>query len=112
MKLVEAAKKEQVGDLLDRGQRVGDASRPQGVPDAVDLALEFAIANVARLTCDGDALESRPKLIRVSWRKRLYSAAASRIVEHVFECLDMQHSDCLVHRMRLYGKDSPHHCLP
>lgn len=85
MKLVEAAKEKQVGDLLDCGQRVGDASRPQGVPDAVDLALEFAIDHVARLICGSDRFESRLKLVLFSLEKRLRSSVARRIVEHVFE---------------------------
>jgi len=31
---------QQVGDLLDDLKRVGDAAGPEGIPDAVDLALE------------------------------------------------------------------------
>ena len=38
---VEAAQKQQVGDLLDDFQRVGDAARPEGVPDLVDFVAQF-----------------------------------------------------------------------
>ena len=39
--VVEAADEQQVGDLLDDLQRVADAAGPEGVPDAVDLALQL-----------------------------------------------------------------------
>ena len=42
VKVIEPANEEQVGDLLDDFERVGDAARPKGIPNSVDL-----IANVA-----------------------------------------------------------------
>ena len=42
VQVVQAAQEEQVGDLLDHLQRVGDAAGPEGVPDLVDLALDVA----------------------------------------------------------------------
>ena len=38
VQVVEPAQEQQVGDLLDDFERVGDAAGPEGVPDAVDLA--------------------------------------------------------------------------
>ncbi len=40
LQVVQPAQEEQVGDLLDHLKRVGDATRPEGVPDLVDLALD------------------------------------------------------------------------
>lgn len=40
--LVQALDEEQVGELLDDGERIGDAAGPQGVPDAVDFGFDFA----------------------------------------------------------------------
>jgi hypothetical protein len=42
VQVVQPAQEEQVGDLLDHLQRVGDAAGPEGVPDLVDLALDVA----------------------------------------------------------------------
>ena len=42
MQVVEPLDEEQVGDLLDHFQRVGDAAGPEGIPDVVDLAADFA----------------------------------------------------------------------
>jgi hypothetical protein len=42
LEVVEAAEEEEVGDLLDDFERVGDAAGPEGVPDAVDLVADFA----------------------------------------------------------------------
>ena len=42
LNLVQALEEEQIGDLFDDFDRVGDAAGPEGVPDAVNL-----IANVA-----------------------------------------------------------------
>ena len=42
LQVVEAAKEEQVGDLLDDLKRIGDAAGPEGVPDAIDLASDLA----------------------------------------------------------------------
>ena len=41
LQVVEPAQEEQVGDLLDDLERVGDAARPEGVPDAVDLTPRY-----------------------------------------------------------------------
>jgi hypothetical protein len=54
--VVEAADEEQVGDLLHHLHRVGDAARPEGVPDGVDLAAKFAGEHVESCLC---FLESR-----------------------------------------------------
>jgi hypothetical protein len=40
--LVQALDEEQVGELLDDGERIGDAAGPEGVPDAVDFGFDFA----------------------------------------------------------------------
>jgi hypothetical protein len=40
--LVEALDEDQVGDLLDDLERIGQASRPEVVPDAVDLVAQFS----------------------------------------------------------------------
>jgi hypothetical protein len=42
VEIVEPPQEEEVGDLLDDLERVRDASRPEGVPDAVDLAAKLA----------------------------------------------------------------------
>ena len=42
LEVIEPAQEQQVGDLLDDFERVGDAAGPEGVPDAVDLILELA----------------------------------------------------------------------
>lgn len=42
VQVVEPAQEEQVGDLLDHLDGVGDAAGPEGVPDLVDFAFEFA----------------------------------------------------------------------
>ena len=42
MGLVEAAHEQQVGDLLDHLERIGDAARPEGIPHIVDLGSQFA----------------------------------------------------------------------
>jgi hypothetical protein len=42
LQVVEPAQKEQVGDLLDDFERIGDPAGPEGVPDAVDLAAQLA----------------------------------------------------------------------
>jgi hypothetical protein len=41
VQVVQAPQEEQVGDLLDDLQRVGDAAGPEGIPDSVDLASDF-----------------------------------------------------------------------
>jgi hypothetical protein len=40
--LVQPLDEEQVGELLDDGERIGDAAGPEGVPDAVDFGFDFA----------------------------------------------------------------------
>jgi hypothetical protein len=42
VELVQPADKEEIGDLLDDLERVGDAARLKAVPDAIDLAAKFA----------------------------------------------------------------------
>ena len=42
VQVVEALDEQQVGDLLDDLERVGDAAGPEGVPDAIDLTADFA----------------------------------------------------------------------
>jgi hypothetical protein len=42
VELVEAAEEEEVGDLFDDFEGVGDAAGPEGVPDGVDLGADFA----------------------------------------------------------------------
>ena len=42
VQVIQPAQEEQVGDLLDDLQRVGDAAGPEGIPDCIDLALDFA----------------------------------------------------------------------
>jgi hypothetical protein len=42
VQVVQPAQEEQIGDLLDHLERVGDAAGPEGVPDLVDLALDVA----------------------------------------------------------------------
>ena len=42
LKIVEPADEEQIGDLLDDLQRVGNAARPERVPELVDLVAQFA----------------------------------------------------------------------
>ena len=41
LQFVEAAQKKQVGDLLDDFERIGNASRPKGIPDCIDLTTNF-----------------------------------------------------------------------
>jgi hypothetical protein len=36
LQVVQTADEQQIRDLLDHFQRVGDASRPEGVPDGVE----------------------------------------------------------------------------
>jgi len=39
---VQPLEKEKVGDLLDNFERVGDAARPESIPDLIDLTANFA----------------------------------------------------------------------
>jgi hypothetical protein len=41
LQVVKALDEQQVGDLLDDLDRVGDSARPEGIPHAIDLALEL-----------------------------------------------------------------------
>ena len=51
MGLVEPAHEQQVGDLLDHLERIGDAARPEGVPDLVDLRAEFTCQHALSVWC-------------------------------------------------------------
>ena len=42
VELIQPLDEEQVGELLDDGERIGDAPGPEGVPDAVDFGFDFA----------------------------------------------------------------------
>ncbi len=42
LQFVQAPEKKQIGDLFNDLNRVGDAARPEGVPDAVDLVANFS----------------------------------------------------------------------
>jgi hypothetical protein len=42
LQLIEPLDEQQIGELLDDRQRVGDPAGPHGVPDLVDSAFEFA----------------------------------------------------------------------
>ena len=46
VRVVQPAHEQEVGDLLDHLQRIGDATRPEGVPDVVDLGVKFACQHV------------------------------------------------------------------
>lgn len=49
--LVEVLDKEQVGELLNDGNRVGNAAGPEGVPNAVDVVFEGAGNHVLQGSC-------------------------------------------------------------
>ncbi len=56
VQVVQPAQEEQVGDLLDDLQWVGDAAGPEGIPDRIDLALDFTGHHVGwcpRCDCTG-----------------------------------------------------------
>ena len=42
VQIVQPLDEEQVGDLLDDFERIGDAARPEGIPDAIDLIADIA----------------------------------------------------------------------
>ena len=42
LQVIQAADEQQVGDLFDNLQRVGDTAGPETIPDAIDLAANFA----------------------------------------------------------------------
>jgi hypothetical protein len=50
-RVVQAAQEEQVGDLLDHFNGVGDAAGPEGVPDLVDFAFEVAGEHGCAVLC-------------------------------------------------------------
>jgi hypothetical protein len=60
--LIEALDEDQVGDLLDHLQRVGEPARPEVVPDAVDLVAQFACQHSPSRLC---ATVSTPEVIIV-----------------------------------------------
>ena len=72
LQVVEAPDEQQVGDLLDDLQRVGDAAGPEGVPDAVDLALQLAGDHSMPPRCGGTELNgtvyTRPATSSEVWR--------------------------------------------
>ena len=41
VQIVEPADEQQIGDLLDNLERIGDTSRPEGIPNSIDLALQL-----------------------------------------------------------------------
>lgn len=41
VEIVQPLDEKQIRDLLDHRERVGDAARPEGVPDLVDLIAQF-----------------------------------------------------------------------
>ena len=43
VQLVQPLHEQQVGDLLDGGERVADAAAPEFVPELVDFAFEFGV---------------------------------------------------------------------
>ena len=59
VQVVEPAQEEEIGDLLDHLQRIRDAARPEGVPDAIDLVLDVAGDHALGLT---PSQESTPVL--------------------------------------------------
>ena len=44
LEFIKAPEEEEVCNLLDDFERIGDAAGPEGVPDGVDLATNFATA--------------------------------------------------------------------
>ena len=42
VKFVQPLDEEQVGELLDNGERIGNTAGSEGVPDAVDFGFDFA----------------------------------------------------------------------
>ena len=68
LQLVQTADEEEVGDLLDDLERVGNAAGPEGVPDLVDLAAYCSCQHRARPGCCGE-----------SWLIRLACATAQRV---------------------------------
>jgi hypothetical protein len=42
MQIVEPLEKQQIGDLLDDFERIGDAARPECIPEGVNFTADFA----------------------------------------------------------------------
>src|SRR5699024_12242646 len=62
LQIVEPADEQQVGDLLDHLDRIADAAGPEGVPDAVDPALQLTSDHTrhCRRDAGGPPRESAP----------------------------------------------------
>ena len=58
VQIVETTEEEQIGDLLDDLERVGDPAGPEGISDAIDLVLDLAGKHT------GDSLR-RDRLVRL-----------------------------------------------
>jgi hypothetical protein len=43
VQVVEAFEEEQIGDLLDDFERIGNATSPEGIPERVNFAADFAV---------------------------------------------------------------------
>ncbi len=41
MRLIQSAHEKEVGDLLNHLERIGNATRPKGIPDRVDFGAKF-----------------------------------------------------------------------
>ncbi len=48
MRVIQPPDEQQVGDLFNHLQRIGNAARPEGIPDSVDLAAKFASEHIGR----------------------------------------------------------------
>ena len=49
MQVIQSAQEQKVGDLFDHLDRVGNAAGPEGIPECVDFAAEFASEHVLSL---------------------------------------------------------------
>lgn len=61
LQVVQPTEKEEIGDLLDDLQGVGNAAGPEAVPDRIDLALDFTGDHVQGNL--GDSITSRKRLV-------------------------------------------------
>ena len=43
VQVVEALEEQQIGDLLDDFERIGDAAGPEGIPEGVNSTADFAV---------------------------------------------------------------------
>ena len=41
MRLIKPAHEQEIGDLFDNFERIGDPAGPEGIPDIIDLGAEF-----------------------------------------------------------------------